>query len=226
MADPDHVASTRSVYDQTAAQYAMLVGTTVSAEIETPIDRAVLDAFAEEAIGRGGQTVDIGCGVGRVTAYLADRGVDICGVDISSGMISQARSAHPGLRFDVGSSSELPFEGQSLTGAVLWYSIIHTPLAELPAVWRELARVLIAPGHVLIAFQEGRNDEVIRPEAHGSTSTLTNYRHSLDDVATSLGVGGFRVRARWWREAESAHETTPHAGLLARLEPDSAATVG
>lgn len=136
MPDPEHVRSARDVYDHSAGRYADLVGTTVTSQFETAIDRAILDAFAEDVSSRGqGPVLDIGCGPGRVTGYLAERGLDISGVDISPRMIATARSAHPGLRFDVGSLTELPVADGSLLGAVLWYSIIHTPFAELRAAW-------------------------------------------------------------------------------------------
>jgi ubiquinone/menaquinone biosynthesis C-methylase UbiE len=218
MAEPDHLASIRHVYDRTAADYAAAVGTAISAEFETPLDRAMLSGFALQMHeSGGGRVVDVGCGVGRVTAYLADRNVDVSGVDLAPGMVAVARTAHPTLHFETGSLTDLPFDTRSLAGAVLWYSIIHTSRTELPDVWEELARVLAAPGNVLIAFQAGQNDELVRSDAHGTGATLRHYRHHLDDVATSLGDAGFDVTARWWREPELDHETTPQAGLLAHL---------
>jgi cyclopropane fatty-acyl-phospholipid synthase-like methyltransferase len=75
--DSDALDATRAVYDFSAAHYASTVGTSVTPEFERPIDRALLDAFAEELVAVGdAQVLDIGCGVGRVTAYLHDRGVD------------------------------------------------------------------------------------------------------------------------------------------------------
>ena len=218
MTDRDHLLLTRQVYDQSAADYAAAVGTAVTPEFETPLDRSVLSAFALQVNeSGGGRVADIGCGVGRATSYLADQDLDIVGVDLSPGMVAVARAAHSSLQFEVGSITALPFEAESVAGAVLWYSIVHTPPAGLPDVWRELARVLATPGNVLIAFQAGQNDEVVQADAHGTGATLRHYRHSLDDVATSLNEAGFEARARWWREPELVHETTPQAGLFARL---------
>lgn len=218
MADSDRLTSTKHVYDQSAEDYASAVGTAVTPDFETPLDRAVLSGFALQVIeSGGGRVADIGCGVGRATAYLTDQKLNISGVDLSEGMVAVARTAHPNLRFETGSLTALPFDPQSLAGAVLWYSIIHTPLIDLPQVWRELARVLAAPGNVLIAFLAGQNEELVQTDAHGTDATLRHYRHSVDDVATSLSESGFDVRARWWREAELDHETTPQAGIFARL---------
>jgi len=214
----DNLSSTKHVYDHSAEDYAAAVGTTVTPDFETPLDRAMLSAFALQVNeSGGGRVADIGCGVGRATSYLADQGLDILGVDVSPQMVAVALAAHPDLEFEVGSLMALPFEAESLAGAVLWYSIIHTPPPDLPGVWRELARVLAVPGNVLLAFQAGGNDEVVQADAHGTGVTLRHYRHLLEDVATSLNESGFEVQARWWREPELEHETTPQAGLLARL---------
>ncbi len=155
----DHIDSTRAVYDFSAAHYAAAVGTTISAAFERPIDRAILDAFAEDVLARDGALVlDVGCGVGRITSYLHDRGLDVRGVDLSPAMVATARSAHPHLALDVAPMTALPVDAGSATAVVLWYSIIHTPPALLVDVWNELARVVTPNGSVLVAFQEGDND--------------------------------------------------------------------
>ena len=70
------------------------VGTTVTPEFETPLDRSMLSAFALQVNeSGGGRVADIGCGVGRATSYLADQDLDIMGVDLSPGMVAVARAA-------------------------------------------------------------------------------------------------------------------------------------
>lgn len=53
-------------------------------------------------------------------------------------------------------------EPLSVSAAVLWYSIIHTPPTLLSEVWIELARVLRPNAPVLLAFQAGDNEVVRR----------------------------------------------------------------
>ena len=219
MTEPQHITSTRAVYDFSADHYANTVGTTVTTSFERPIDRAILNAFAEDCIALEAATVlDVGCGVGRVTSYLHGQGVEARGIDVSPEMVARARSAHPHLSFDVAAMNELPFGDESVAAAVYWYSIIHTPPAALPCVWVELARVLAPRAQVLIGFQAGANEEVERENAYGSSTTLTWYRHNSDDVAQSVEHAGFEVQARIWRRAELAHETTPQSFLVFRRQ--------
>ena len=125
--EPDHLTTSRIVYDHSAGDYVAGVGTAVSAKFEAPLDRAVLDAFAESIGSQDvGPVLDAGCGPGRVAAYLADRGLDVCGVDISVEMIAAARTAHPHLGFDEGSLTSLPLPDRSVwISSVTWPSAIR-----------------------------------------------------------------------------------------------------
>jgi SAM-dependent methyltransferase len=215
--EPDHVVASRQVYDHSVELYLETVGSTVSPDFETTIDLALLTAFARDVMSESaGPVVDAGCGPGRVTRFLADAGLDIGGIDISPRMIEAARSAHPHLRFDVGSLTQLHSPNRSLAGVVYWYSIIATPPGELCGVWQELDRALIGNGRMLAAFQSGENDLVERPNAYGSASTLRLYRHRVDDVAESLERTGFEVLVDVRRQPALSHETTPQAILVAR----------
>ena len=217
MTEPDHVATARAVYDATAERYARLVGTDLSAAFEGPVDRALLAAFVELVGVAAGPVADVGCGPGRVGAMLAAHGLDVVGVDVSEAMLAVARRAHPGIRFEAGRLTALPFPDGSLAGAVCWYSIIHTPPEHLDEVSSEIVRVLCGHGHLLVAFQAGDGEGVVRADAHGTGISLTSYRHSPEGVARSLVAAGLRVHARAVRDPELDHESTPQAFILARV---------
>jgi ubiquinone/menaquinone biosynthesis C-methylase UbiE len=204
------------VYDAAAERYAQLVGTELSAAFEGPVDRAFLAAFVELVRVTARPVADVGCGPGRVTAFLAAHGLEVVGVDVSQAMLTVARDAHPEIQFTEGRLTALPFPDGSLGGAVCWYSIIHTPLEYLNEVSAELERVLTGGGHLLLAFQAGDGECVDRADAYGTGISLTNYRHSPDDVALSLVRAGLQVHARAVREPELDHESTPQAFIFAR----------
>jgi hypothetical protein len=50
-------------------------------------------------------------------------------------MVRVARRTHPGLRFEVGSLTDLPVPEGGLGGVVAWWSLVHTPPEVLPAVF-------------------------------------------------------------------------------------------
>ncbi|MGM0405560.1 MAG: class I SAM-dependent DNA methyltransferase, partial [Thermoplasmatota archaeon] len=45
------------------------------------------------------RVIDLGCGDGRDTNYLHQKGADVVGIDLSQGMINLARQNHPKIAF-------------------------------------------------------------------------------------------------------------------------------
>lgn len=215
MSEAAALAAIRSVYDHSVRLFLESVGTEVSPRFESPIDRALLDAYAETVRARSpGRVLDVGCGPGRIAAYLSRRGLNSAGVDVSPGMIEAARSAHPHLPFEVNPLTALGVADQSLTGAVYWYSIIATDPPGLPAVWRELDRVLRTDGIALLAFPCGAGEAIEQQDAYGSGIPLTLHRHSIEEVTESLAAAGFGIQAEAHREGHFAHESTPQTFLF------------
>jgi SAM-dependent methyltransferase len=58
----------------------------------------------------------VGCGPGQVTTRLHELGIDAFGIDLSLAMIDLARRDHPGLRFEVGSMTDLRLADASVAG--------------------------------------------------------------------------------------------------------------
>ena len=216
MSDDDHVAAARAVYDASAERYVEFVGREISAATETALDRAVLASFVEMIAAEPGQVADVGCGPGRVAAYLAGHDLDVIGVDVSPAMVAHAGRAHPGIRFGEGRLDELPMPDRSLAAVVCWYSIIYTPPDRLGTAFTELLRVLRPGGLLLLAFQAGQGEAVHRADAHGSGLPLTSIRHEVADVVRRLEEVAFEVRATVQREPELEHESTSQAFLIAR----------
>jgi SAM-dependent methyltransferase len=204
----DFLDRTRAAYDTVAAAYA---GTVPARHAQIPAARAVLGWYAELV---DGPVLEVGCGPGHVTADLAARGVDAAGLDLSPAMVAQARRAHPGLRFDVGSMTDLH---GSYGGLVAWYSLIHIPPGLRPQVLAGFARVLRPGGRLLLAFQTG--DELRHiTEGYGHTGLdLDTYRLPPATVAAELATAGIPVTATLVCAPESG-ETVPQAYLLARRD--------
>ncbi|MFF8602201.1 class I SAM-dependent methyltransferase [Streptomyces sp. NPDC015232] len=158
MVDDAALRATREAYDTAAPLYAELFSDSLR---DSPLDRAMLGAFAEAVRGTaapgnsggpGGRVADLGCGPGYVTAHLAAAGLDAFGVDASPEMIRLARKAFPELLFEVGAMEALDLPDGALAGVLSRWSLIHTPPAEVPAALAEFHRVLAPGGHLLLGF--------------------------------------------------------------------------
>jgi ubiquinone/menaquinone biosynthesis C-methylase UbiE len=206
----------RDAYDTVAADYASRFPDT---RAEAPLDLAMVDAFAEALPGPGCQVLDAGCGAGRMSRYLADRGCRVEGVDLSPGMVAMARRDHPDLSFAEGSLTELPYSDGEFDGVMLWYSIIHTPHSGQPRIFAETARVLRAGGHVLVGFQsgEGVRDVAWAYRQLGHEIELERHLYTADVVAAHLEAVGLREVCRLVRRAQG-NERDDQAFLLAHAE--------
>ncbi|MEN2739754.1 methyltransferase domain-containing protein [Microbacterium sp. X-17] len=220
--DGESEREARVAYDLVAEDYAALL----EGELEKlPIERAMLTAFAEQVAADGGGAVaDIGCGPGRVSAFLAGIGADVRGVDLSPGMIAVARRDHPGIPFEVASMAALPYRDGELAGALAWYSIIHIPQEGQHTVFAEFARVIRPGGRLLLGFQvseQGDEDVVHLRQAYGHELDLRTRRQSPGRVKERLAEAGFAVRAELVR-GPMAPEKSRQAFLLAQRSADSA----
>jgi ubiquinone/menaquinone biosynthesis C-methylase UbiE len=154
-AEPERWADPAPTYDNVAAAYAEAFLHELD---HKPLDREILTRFAAtvRAKTRDGQPVcDIGCGPGHVGAFLAEQGIDTVGIDLSAGMVAQARTSYPQMSFSEGDMTALGLPDGSFTGIVCFYALIHIPRARVPATLREMSRVLAPGGPLLLAVHGG-----------------------------------------------------------------------
>lgn len=210
MTEPDYLRATRESYDLLAEGYA----TQFYAELDSMVlERALLGAFAEE-VAPGSPVLDVGCGPGRTTAYLVERGLSVTGLDLSPQMVRLARERHPGLTFAVGAMTDLPVADGSVGGLLAFYSLIHVPTPDVPQVLAEWHRALRPGAPVAIAFQVGTQVRQVR-EHDGHDVVLDFHRREPEQVAELLTAAGFSL---WSTTVQPPAEPgkTPHAFLLAR----------
>jgi len=138
-------------YDVVAAEYADAFSTEHD---NKPMDREILARFAGE-VGDVKPVWDFGCGPGHTTKHLADLGVEISGMDLSDGMVTQARARFPGIHFRKGNLLDLEFDDGSIAAVVSFYSIVHFTKAEVAVTFAEIFRVLRPGGLFLFTYHIG-----------------------------------------------------------------------
>lgn len=188
------LVDTRISYDTVAVSYAELLRDALAA---ATYERALLGLFAElvrEA--GGGPVVDVGCGTGRITAHLHGLGVDVFGIDLSPGMLEVARRDNPGLRFEVGSMTELDLADASMAGVLAWWSLIHVPDEEIPGVLAHFRRVLRPGGSLVLGFFVGDESRVKTEGYGGHPMNVRVYRRPPARVAAWLRDAGFTIEAQ------------------------------
>ena len=112
-----------------------------------------------------GRALDIGCGLGIQSIYLAQEGFKVTGIDISETAIRQAkqraRRRRASVRFVVGNSFDLRFPSGSFSFIFDRGCFHHAPLQMRETYIRGIHRVLRPGGkYMLMAFSKRNNWEV------------------------------------------------------------------
>lgn len=211
MSDTDDV---RAAYDAMAQAYAAAYPTT---EPESAPELAMVDHLVE-LLGPAARVLDAGCGTGRMSRYLADRGAVVEGVDLSPGMLEQARAAQPDIRFETGSLVDLGGDDGRYDGVLAWYSLIHLDDADAARAGREMARVVRPGGLVLLGFQTGSGvrDLGERMRERGLTvDHLPRWHRDPDAVIAMLAEAGL-VEVAVMRRGPVGAEQDGQAAVLVR----------
>lgn len=203
----DATAGVQDGYDRWAAVYDHDGNALVA--LEEPVVRA--------AVGdpRGLAVLDLGCGTGRHTLWLAAAGATVTAVDFSEGMLTEAR-AKPGadavrfLAHDL--HTALPFPGAAFDRVVSGLVLEH--LRELDGFFAEARRVLKPGGRAVVSamhpamFLRGAMARFTDP-ATGAKVQPGSVPHSVAAFVMAAVRAGFRLLA--------VDEFAPGAEFAARV---------
>ena len=161
-----------------------------------PLEKRLVDHFARTVVEAGGGPVlDVGCGPGWLTRYLASRGLAVSGIDISTAMLRLARTNNPGLGFAAASLTKIPVADGAAAGVFCWYVLHHVPDEDLQAAIRELARVIVPGGSLMLGGHVGDSTSV-KTEGYGGLPMRVLFaRRNPETYAHLLREAGLVVDA-------------------------------
>ncbi len=113
--------------------------------------RAGEEHVIREYMPSGSDILDLGCGAGRTTTFIHEKGCDVVGVDISGPLVDQARKNFPGIDFRVMDARKLGFKDGSFDAVFFSFNGIDNlaSLSERRRAMSEIKRVL-RPGGFFI----------------------------------------------------------------------------
>jgi len=208
-------ARVRAAYDAVAPAYADHL---VDELRGLPFERWLLDRVADHAAG--GPVVEVGCGPGHVTAYLAEAGSAATGIDLSAAMVAEARARFPGPRFEVGDLRRLgrPATTSGWAAVLGWYSLIHLAISEWPDALAALVRPLAPGGWLVLGLQAGHAVRHV-DDWFGRAVDLDFVRHDPEDVVRLVRAAGL-VDLEWYLRGPvtARGETTERLYVVGRKQ--------
>ncbi len=182
------------------------------------------EALREQGLELAGRrVVEVGCGTGRNTAWLAARASSVLGLDVSEGMLARARAhvAAASVRFvrhDI--RQPWPLADGSVELVVAMLVLEH--VEELAPVLEQAARVL-APNGLCFLCELHPTRQILGKQARfaaqpgGAVEPITAYPHDVSDYVNGALSAGFTLEHLGERRDPGAPFQTPPRLLSARL---------
>jgi len=155
-----------------------------------------VESFISDEVDRCGsldRALDLGCGNGRHAQALAEAGASVVGLDVSRGLLSEARQRATEREFAVdlvhGDGSRLPFDDDRFSQVVYVATLHHLPTREArQQSLSELGRVLASGGRGLVSAWSTAHSRFDADEGFDTTvdwtlpggRTVGRYYHIYD----------------------------------------------
>ncbi len=183
--DPDHlptgdekVAAVQTMFDTIAPRYD-LVNRVMTFRMDVGWRRRTVSALG---LVPGSVIADLACGTGDLSMELSSREFRAIGFDLSYGMLAAAPHPFPRAQAD---ALALPLAAASIDGVTCGFALRN--LAELPAFFAELARVVRPGGRISVL-------EVAEPE-----NPILRFGHGIYFGRVVPMVGGLLSDANAYR---------------------------
>ena len=158
--------------------------------METERERARFastNAIIESAFGKVGSLLEIGCGEGHQTEFLARIGSHLYGLDVSARAVERARARVPQAQFHVGSLFDQPWRDELNRFDLITACDVLYYMSDIPAALAQMRRLGRAG---LVTFYEPTSPRVV-PHLEGIKGLQRDW----------ISHGGTTWLVAWWRDA-------------------------
>ena len=187
--DMDYKEITRRSYDLVAKDYSERDKTLVA---ETNEVQAALEDFSSRLPIRA-SVLDVGSGGGRDSRFFFEKGFVVTGIDFSSEMVVRAKNEEPGIDYRVMDFEAIDFPAGSFDGIWANASLHHIPRNHLPAVLRNLERILKSSGLFFMIVKHGVEEGIRRNKKFGREIERHFSFYQPEELKAAVQRAGFRV---------------------------------
>lgn len=179
----------RTAYNAWSEQYDTNANRT--RDLEAVVLREVLNTVLFTRV------LEVGCGTGKNTKWLAQRAMHITAVDLSEGMLAKAREkiTGPHVRFMQADILQ-PWSFRDGTYDLVPFSLVLEHVEHLGPVLKEAAMSLSTGGHLYVGelhpFKQYAGTKA-RFETEAGTQVVTCYDHHVSDFLNAARANGLEL---------------------------------
>jgi len=142
----------------------------------------------------GALVLDVGCGGGLKSKYLAERGLSVVGIDFSEKMIAIAKREVSSATFlvcDLGEVSTLPYQFDGIFAEAV---LVHVPRKEIIEKLKTMTKKLKNGGYLRVSVKEKRtgqmNEEIRVENDYGYPYERFFSYFTLDEITADIRKTG------------------------------------
>jgi ubiquinone/menaquinone biosynthesis C-methylase UbiE len=193
--EPRSSLSPSNLQRMTACSYDAIAQQFSEYWFDHPPDRE-LEQFLQW-LGPGSTVLDAGCGPAHHAKILADAGHDVVAIDLSDGMLAQARQRVRSIRLLRMDMQALRFGAAAFDAIWCSAAVHHVPREQLLPVLRGFRRALKPGGLLGLNFQVGRRSEIVERQLD---RRFFEY-HTGGDIASILSTADFCIEGELYGES-------------------------
>lgn len=186
------VEDTVKVYDQFAKDFA---------DFNFPrVLQYQLNQFIS-CLPKNAKILDVACGAGRDVQYFLEEGYNAVGIDLSKGMIEQAKNRVSGGSFIQMDMLDLKFDTEEFDAVWCMNSLLHIPKDIVMNALKNFHKVLKPNGVLFLAVQEGEGEKFVRFEKSGNMPRFFAF-YQQPEIENMLEEAGFIISSSYNEDDE------------------------
>lgn len=135
--------------------------------------------------------LDLGCGIGSFTKYIADKGYVVEGIDFSKNMISIAKEKVNNANFIEMDINNLKIN-KKYDGIMSINSIIHIEKKEIKKVLKSIYNILKDEGIFFLIIQEGVGEKYVKDPLDEEVSEFVSF-YNEEEIKNIFLSSGFKI---------------------------------
>jgi SAM-dependent methyltransferase len=141
----------------------------------------------------GARVLDAGCGAGLPIARRLSTRYQVTGVDLSAAQIALARENVPNASFIQSDIVTIDLPDASFEAIVSYYTLIHVPREEHPALLANFRRMLVPNGYLLVSMGASDNPDDTEDNWLDGGATMYWSHYGRHENLLLISDAGFQI---------------------------------